>query len=202
MDKNTIKRYDEIVEHWSLNTKILTNHSKYWKSSRFNSETWFDAKEAFLLKNLMRTNTELTFGDMKRWSFDEHKQHYTERALGSDGKVLECFTVDINNNTVRTELGSASEECQEAFLYRWNNGYAFMDVQERLDLAIKRLLTKQGDVVRKGLETMQRAEAAREEVRGALLEAAERVTTPVSVTKLKNLAESLGLSDFVEDTDN
>ena len=202
MDKNTIKKYDEIVEHWSLNTKILTNHSKYWKSSRFNSETWFDAKEAFLLKNMMRTNTELTFGDMKRWSFDEHKQHYTERALGSDGKVLECFTVDINNNTVRTELGSASEECQEAFLYRWNNGYAFMDVQERLDLAIKRLLTKQGDVVRKGLETMQRAEAAREEVRGALLEAAERVTTPVSVTKLKNLAESLGLSDFVEDTDN
>ena len=198
MDKTTIKRYDEIVEYWKLNTKVLTNHSKFWKSTRFNSETWFDAKEAFLLKNLMRTNTELTFGEMKRWSFDDHKRHYAERALGSDGKVLASFIIETNNNTVRTELASASEECVEAFLYRWNNGYAFMDVQERVDLALTRLLAEQGVVIRKGLEVMQRAEAAREEVRGALLDAAEKVSAHVSVSKLKNLADSLGLSDFIE----
>ena len=112
MDKDTIKKYDEIVEHWKLNTKILTNYSKFWKSTRFQSDTWFDAKEQFLLKNLMRQNTELTFGEMRRWSFDDHKRHYAERAVGSDGKVIESFVIDTNNNTVRTELGSASEECR------------------------------------------------------------------------------------------
>lgn len=198
MDKDTIKKYDEIVEHWKLNTKILTNYSKFWKSTRFQSDTWFDAKEQFLLKNLMRQNTELTFGEMRRWSFDDHKRHYAERAVGSDGKVIESFAIDTNNNTVRTELASASEECVEAFLYRWNNGYAFMDVQERVDLALTRLLGEQGVVIRKGLEVMQRAEAAREEVRGALLDAAEKVSAHVSVSKLKNLAASLGLSDFIE----
>jgi len=198
MDKDTIKKYDEIVEHWKLNTKILTNYSKFWKSTRFQSDTWFDAKEQFLLKNLMRQNTELTFGEMRRWSFDDHKRHYAERAMGSDGKVIESFAIDTNNNTVRTELSSASEECVEAFLYRWNNGYAFMDVQERVDLALTRLLSEQGAVVRKGLVVMQRAEAAREEVRGALLDAAEKVSAHVSVSKLRNLAESLGLSDFIE----
>lgn len=198
MDKDTIKKYDEIVEHWKLNTKILTNYSKFWKSTRFQSDTWFDAKEQFLLKNLMRQNTELTFGEMRRWSFDDHKRHYAERAVGSDGKVIESFAIDTNNNTVRTELASASEECVEAFLYRWNNGYAFKDVQERVDLALTRLLTEQGVVIRKGLEVMQRAEAAREEVRGALLDAAEKVSAHVSVSKLKNLANSLGLSDFIE----
>jgi hypothetical protein len=198
MDKDTIKKYDEIVENWKLNTKILTNYSKFWKSTRFQSDTWFDAKEQFLLKNLMRQNTELTFGEMRRWGFDDHKRHYAERAIGSDGKVIESFAIDTNNNTVRTELSSASEECVEAFLYRWNNGYAFMDVQERVDLALTRLLSEQGVVIRKGLEVMQRAEAAREEVRGALLDAAQRVSTHVSASKLKNLADTLGLSDFIE----
>lgn len=201
MDKTTIKKYDEIVEHWGLNTNILTNYSKFWKTARFQSETWFDAKEQFLLKNLMRQNTELTFGDMRSWTFDDHKRHYAERALSSDGKVMEQFTVDTNNNTIKTELAAASEECVEAFLYRWNHGYAFSDVQGRVDLALNRLLLAQGKEIRRGLEVMKKAEDAREEVRAAILNAATKVSAHVSVSKLENLASSLGLSDFIEEED-
>ena len=68
MDKENVKKFDEYAEIWGLPTAILTNRSKFWKQSRFQSDMWFDGKEQFILKNLMRQNTELTFGEMKRWN--------------------------------------------------------------------------------------------------------------------------------------
>jgi hypothetical protein len=198
MDKDNVKKFDEYAEIWSLNTAILTNRSKFWKQSRFQSDMWFDGKEQFILKNLMRQNTELTFGEMRHWNFDDCKRHYQERALDSNGVILESFKINMNNSTVSQELSAASEECREAFLFRWNNGYAFMDVSERVDLALKRVNEAKSIQVKAALKKMQQAEKAREEVRGILNDGAKQVSSPRAAAVLMNMAASLGLSDYLE----
>ena len=202
MSKELVKKYDEIVKHWNLNTKILTSHSSFWKSSRFQSEMWFESKEQFVLKNLMRQNTELTFQVMRNWSPADHKKFYAERAVGSDGRTLDAFKIDPGNTgtTVSAELSNTSDECREAFIYRWNNGYAFMAVAERVDLALQRWLTVQGENVTDTIRRMQEAEKARDEVRDVLESASAAVSTEVASLKLRNLADSLGLGDFLEDS--
>lgn len=201
MSKELVKKYDEIVKHWNLNTKILTSHSSFWKSSRFQSEMWFESKEQFVLKNFMRQNTELTFHEMRAWSPADHKKFYLERAQGSDGRTLEAFQIDSSSTgTISAELSNTSDECREAFIYRWNNGYAFMEVAERVDLALERWLTVQGENVTDTIRRMQEAEKARAEVRDVLESASAAVSTEVASLKLRNLAESLGLVDFLEDT--
>ena len=199
MSKELVKKHDEIVKHWNLNTKILTSHSSFWKSSRFQSEMWFDAKEQFVLKNLMRQNTELTFSDMRNWSPSEHKKFYQERVIGSDGRALPDFLINLGNSTIAGELSNTSDECRDAFIFRWDNGYAFMDVAERIDLALQRWLEAHGKDVSAVLRKMQEAEKARDEVRGLLEAASTRVSSEVASMKLRTLADSLGLVEFLED---
>ena len=201
MSKELVKKYDEIVKHWNLNTKILTSHSSFWKSSRFQSEMWFESKEQFVLKNLMRQNTELIFQEMRSWGPADHKKFYVERALGSDGRTLEAFKLDSSSTgTISAELSNTSDECREAFIHRWNDGYAFMEVAERVDLALQRWLTTQGENVTETIRRMQEAEKARDEVRDVLESASAAVSTEVASLKLRNLADNLGLVDFLEDS--
>jgi len=179
----------------------MTSHSSFWKSSRFQSEMWFESKEQFVLKNLMRQNTELIFQEMRSWGPADHKKFYVERALGSDGRTLDAFKLDSSSTgTISAELSNTSDECREAFIFRWNNGYAFMEVAERVALALERWLTDQGENVTETIRRMQEAEKARDEVRDVLENASAAVSTEVASLKLRNLADNLGLVDFLEDS--
>ena len=75
-----------------------------------------------------------------------------------------------------------------------------MDVAERVDLALQRWLTAQGENVTETIRRMQEAEKARDEVRDVLESASAAVSTEVASLKLRNLADSLGLVDFLEDS--
>ena len=115
--------------------------------------------------------------------------------------LLKRFKIDSSSTgTISAELSNTSDECREAFTFRWNNGYAFMDVAERVDLALQRWLTAQGENVTETIRRMQEAEKARDEVRDVLESASAAVSTEVASLKLRNLADSLGLVDFLEDS--
>ena len=194
---NEIEKYDDMVRKYGLSHNIATNKSKGIWANQIPSDHLFQTYEQFVCKRLANQTFGIKWPELEDWGPKECRKFYNERLM--EGTVLPTqYHLNQSDNAIATTLAGTTPETREVLAYRWNNGYAFMDVSERVDLALKRVNEAKSIQVKAALKKMQQAEKAREEVRGILNDGAKQVSSPRAAAVLMNMAASLGLSDYLE----
>jgi hypothetical protein len=98
----------------------------------------------FFVRRTANKHFDVSFSDMRMWGPKECLDFYSERLVSSDGKIREPYSKDNRDSNIRKHIGGQSDEFFEVFTYRWNNGYAFTDYKERIQIALGRHAAAKG----------------------------------------------------------
>lgn len=184
---------DDLVEKYNLDAKICPNRSRHW-SNQIPSDMMFDHWGQFYAKRVAAKHFGMKYPELRTWGPTECNEFYRERMLDKEGKILELYKLDSSDSAVNVAFGTTTGEVLGVFAYRWDEGYCFLDYDERVSRGIELLGKKESKKVADAIRALEELEAARD----SLIENVEQVvTSPQNAARLKGLLKNSKIS-FVD----
>jgi len=183
--KTTIKDLDAAVDYFDFPHFICSNLSTKKRGTA--GEQIYEARDIFFMRNLLNNQFKVTYEETRRWGFDECQKQYRARLLNSDGVPHLEYRVDMEINALAREMQGQTPETISDWVSRWDNGLAFTDYQERVDILIERYCQEKHG---KGVELLKDIKTAQGMLSTSKTELAAAAAT-LSSTKVASMVQQL-----------
>lgn len=181
---------DDLVEKYDLNASLCPNRSRHW-SNQIPSDMMFDHWAQFYSKRVAAKHFGMKYPELRTWGPTECDKFYRERMLDNEGQIIDLYKLDSSDSAVNVAFGTTTGEVLSVFAYRWDQGYSFLDYDERVQRGIELLGKKEAKRVAKAITELEELEAARD----SLIENMEQViTSPQNAARLKGLLQNSKIS--------
>ena len=188
---------DDLVEKYDLNASLCPNRSRHW-SNQIPSDMMFDHWAQFYSKRVAAKHFGMKYPELRTWGPTECDKFYRERMLVNEGQIIDLYKLDSSDSAVNVAFGTTTGEVLSVFAYRWDQGYSFLDYDERVQRGIDLLGKKEATRVAKAIRELEELEAARD----SLIENMEKVvTSPQNAARLKGLLQNskISFSDLLDE---
>lgn len=197
--KTTIKDLDATVDYFDFPHFICSNLSTKKRGTA--GEQIYEQKDIFYMRNLLNNVFKVTYEETRRWGFDECRKQYRARLLDSNGVTHSEYRIDMEINAVSREMQGQSSETTLDWISRWDNGLAFTDYQERVDILIERYCKDKHDVGVKLLKDIKTAQGMLSTARTELAAAAGTLSSAKVASMVELLSEQLSIADVLSVND-
>lgn len=198
--KSTIKDLDAAVDYFDFPHFICSNLSTKKRGTA--GEQIYEARDIFFMRNLLNNKFKVTYEETRRWGFDDCRKQYRARLLNSDGVTHLEYRIDMGINAVAREMQGQAPETIADWISRWDNGLAFTDYQERVDMLIERYCREKHDKGVKLLKDIKTAQGMLSTAKTELIAAAATLSSTKVASMVEQLSENLsfvGLMPATED---
>ena len=197
--KTTINDLDAAVDFLDFPHFICSNLSTKKRGTA--GEQIYEQKDIFYMRNLLNNEFKVTYEETRRWGFDECQKQYRSRLLDSKGVTHSEYRIKLDINAVSREMQGQSTETTNDWISRWDNGLAFTDYQERVDILIERYCKDKHDTGVKLLIDIKRAQGMLSTARSELAAAAGTISSAKVASMVELLSEKLSIADVLSVTD-
>ena len=154
----TIKQLDQIVSRYGFNTLIVPPNSELWNENEFGvkySDVVISHDCVFFLRGIATKEFNTKYTKSKNWSLVDFNRFYQEH------KIYEHFKwediVDWTPNAWYLGDRITNDSYAKILSYRWDNGFAFMDYQARVEYMMNK---HEIDLTGKGEELLEQIQAS------------------------------------------
>jgi len=198
--KTTIKNLDAAVDYFDFPHFICSNLSTKKRGTA--GEQIYEARDIFFMRNLLNNKFKVTYEETRRWGFDECQKQYRARLLNSDGVTHLEYRIDMEINAVAREMQGQTPETVSDWVSRWDNGLAFTDYQERVDILIERYCREKHDKGVELLKDIKTAQGMLSTSKTELAAAAATLSSTKVASMVQQLSESLSFVDHMPTSDD